>query len=114
MRWADIDLDEATVCITNTRTVMGNDIVVEKDAKSLAGERQLPLPTPVVAALSAFRAAQADEKTAAGQGYENSGYVLVDAGGRALNGRSCVSGPTKSWTAAGCAGFVCTTPVRAA
>ncbi|MDG9717687.1 hypothetical protein [Streptomyces sp. DH24] len=50
MRWADIDLDEATVSITNTRTVMGNDIVVEKDAKSLAGERQLPLPAPVAAA----------------------------------------------------------------
>jgi len=34
MRWTDIDLDEATVSITNTRTVMGNDIVVEKGAKS--------------------------------------------------------------------------------
>ncbi|MGQ4445649.1 tyrosine-type recombinase/integrase, partial [Streptomyces violaceoruber] len=27
------------------------------------------------------------EKTAAGQGYEDSGYVLVDARGRTLNGR---------------------------
>uniref|UniRef100_UPI0037DBF90D tyrosine recombinase XerC n=1 Tax=Streptomyces sp. WAC05458 TaxID=2487412 RepID=UPI0037DBF90D len=87
LRWADVDLDEATVFITNTRTVMGNDIVVEKDAKSLAGERQLPLPAPVAAALTAFRDVQADEMTAAGQGYEGSGYVLVDAWGRALNGR---------------------------
>jgi integrase len=87
LRWADVDLDEATVFITNTRTVMGNDIVVEKDAKSLAGERQLPLPAPVAAALTAFRDVQADEMTAAGQGYEGSGYVLVDARGRALNGR---------------------------
>ncbi|MYS50661.1 tyrosine-type recombinase/integrase, partial [Streptomyces sp. SID6013] len=87
MRWADVDLGEATVSITNTRTVVGNDIVVEKDAKSLAGERQLPLPAPVAAALTAFRAAQAAEKTAAGQGYEDSGYVLVDARGRTLNGR---------------------------
>ncbi len=87
MRWADVDLDEATVSITNTRTVMGNDLVVEKATKSPASERKLPLPGPVAAALTAFRAAQADEKTAAGHGYENSGYVLVDARGRALNGR---------------------------
>ncbi|MEU3894841.1 tyrosine-type recombinase/integrase [Streptomyces sp. NPDC045251] len=87
MRWTDIDLDEATVSITNTRTVMGNDIVVEKTTKSPAGERKLPLPAPVAAALTAFRDAQADEKTTAGQGYEDSGYVLVDARGRALNGR---------------------------
>ncbi|GHG97971.1 site-specific integrase [Streptomyces rubradiris] len=87
MRWADVDLDEVTVSIPDTRTVMGNDIVVEKDAKSLAGERQLPLPAPVAAASTAFRDAQADEKAAAGQGYEGSGHVLVDARGRALNGR---------------------------
>ncbi|MEU4307823.1 tyrosine recombinase XerC [Streptomyces rochei] len=87
MRWADVDLDEATVSITNTRTVMGNDIVVEKATKSPAGERQLPLPGPVAAALTAFRGAQADERAAAGQGYEDSGYVLVDARGRVLNGR---------------------------
>lgn len=35
MRWADLDLDQATLVVANTRTLMGNKIVVEKDAKSL-------------------------------------------------------------------------------
>lgn len=38
---------------------MGNRYVVEKDTKSLAGERELPLPAPVLAALKSFKALQA-------------------------------------------------------
>lgn len=44
MRWADVDLDRATLTVNRTRTLMGNKVVVEKDTKSLAGERRLPLP----------------------------------------------------------------------
>ncbi|MGW1881636.1 tyrosine-type recombinase/integrase [Streptomyces sp. NPDC001970] len=66
---------------------MGNRTVVEKDTKSLAGERQLPLPALIREALKRFRATQVAEKLAAGEAYEDSGYVLVDELGRALNGR---------------------------
>ncbi|WSQ13058.1 site-specific integrase [Streptomyces sp. NBC_01231] len=87
MRWADVDLRTATLTVANTRTVMGNKTVVEKDTKSLAGERQLPLPDLVREALKCFRAMLVADKLAAGERYDDSGYVLVDELGRALNGR---------------------------
>ncbi len=57
--------------------------MVEKDTKSQAGERELPLPTPVLAALKslkslkALQALQAKEKLALGEAYAGSGYLLV-------------------------------------
>ncbi|WP_394298084.1 tyrosine-type recombinase/integrase [Streptomyces griseus] len=87
MRWADVDLGKAALSVANTRTLMGNKTVVEKDTKSLAAERQLPLPDPVREELTCFRAMQVAEKLAAGERYEESGYVLVDELGKALNGR---------------------------
>ncbi|MFI6864533.1 tyrosine-type recombinase/integrase [Streptomyces sp. NPDC050421] len=87
MRWADLDLDRATLAVANTRTLMRNTTVVEKDTKSLAGERSLPLPAPVREALRSFKAAQAAEKLVAGQVYRASGYVLVDDLGAPLDVR---------------------------
>ena len=84
LRWEDVDLDNATITIANTRTMMGNRYVVEKDTKSLAGERELPLPTPVLAALKSFKALQAKEKLALGEAYAESGYVLVHETGAAF------------------------------
>ncbi|MFE9820498.1 site-specific integrase [Streptomyces sp. NPDC005773] len=87
MRWSDVDLGRATLTVNRTRTLMGNKVVVEKDTKSLAGERQLPLPDLVGEALADFKATQITEKLNAGERYEDNGYVLVDGLGRALNGR---------------------------
>ncbi|MDT7840155.1 tyrosine-type recombinase/integrase [Streptomyces justiciae] len=87
LRWADVDLDKGTLSITNTRTLMGNRTVVEKSAKSAAGERLLPLPALVSDALKHFAAVQSAEELAAGAAYESSGHVLVDELGRALNGK---------------------------
>jgi integrase len=84
LRWEDVDLDNATITIANTRTMMGNRYVVEKDTKSLAGERALPLPAPVLAALKSFKALQAKEKLALGEAYADSGYVLVHETGEAF------------------------------
>ncbi|GAA3500999.1 tyrosine-type recombinase/integrase [Streptomyces prasinosporus] len=84
LRWEDVDLDNATITIANTRTMMGNRYVVEKDTKSLAGERDLPLPAPVLAALKSFKALQAKEKLALGEAYAESGYVLVHETGAAF------------------------------
>jgi integrase len=64
--------------------MMGNRYVVEKDTKSLAGERELPLPAPVLAALRSFKALQAKEKLALGEAYAESGYVLVHETGEAF------------------------------
>lgn len=84
LRWEDVDLDNATIIIANTRTMMGNRYVVEKDTKSLAGERELPLPAPVLAALKSFKTLQAKEKLALGEAYAESGYVLVHETGAAF------------------------------
>ncbi|MFG3282026.1 tyrosine-type recombinase/integrase [Streptomyces sp. NPDC048111] len=84
LRWEDVDLENATIVIANTRTMMGNRYVVEKDTKSLAGERDLPLPTPALAALKAFKALQAEERLALGEAYEVSPYVVVHESGQAF------------------------------
>ncbi|NSL42676.1 hypothetical protein [Streptomyces sp. 8P21H-1] len=47
----------------------------------MAGERVLPLPAFVREALKTFRATQAAERLAPGEGYGGAGYVLVDEPG---------------------------------
>lgn len=53
-------------------------------AQSLAGERELPLPAPVLAALKSFKALQAKEKLVLGEAYSDSGYVVVHETGEAF------------------------------
>jgi integrase len=90
-RWEeDIDLENGTTTIGNTRTLVYDpslprgerSVVVEKDAKTEAGERVLPLPRPTWTGLREFRKTQVAERLAAGEAYEHSGYVMVDHLGR--------------------------------
>ena len=87
LRWSDIDLKLSTLETANTRTMIRNHTVVEKDTKTEAGDRALPLPTKGADALKKFRARQAAEKLAAGEEYADSGYVAVDELGEPLNTR---------------------------
>lgn len=89
LRWApDVDLEGQAMTIANARTLVWTadrgGQVVEKAPKTDAGNRTLPLPVPLVAALRAFRATQAAERLAAGEAYTPSGYVLVDELGAAF------------------------------
>jgi integrase len=77
LRWSDLDLDEGTLRIANTRTLVRGE-VVEKGPKTKKGRRLLPLPEPVADALRTFRTRQATERLAAGDAYTATGYVLVD------------------------------------
>ncbi|MGW2228155.1 tyrosine-type recombinase/integrase [Streptomyces formicae] len=86
-RWPDIDLDVGLLLIVMTRTMVGNKTVLEKDTKTAAGERGLPLPRGPWDALIAFRALQELERAAAGEAYTDTGYVVVDELGRPLNTR---------------------------
>lgn len=86
LRWADIDLALGTLETANTRTMLNNK-VFEKDTKTEAGERVLPLPSKVSEALKKSRARQAAEKLAAGEAYTDSGYVVVDELGMPWNTR---------------------------
>jgi len=87
LRWSDIDFAERILVVDNTRTMINNNEVVEKDTKSASSDRDLPLPTLLFDALKKFRALQAAEKLALGQDYLESGYVLVDEMGQPLNVR---------------------------
>lgn len=86
-RWADIDLKLGTLEMVNTRTMIGNVKVLEKDAKTSAGERVLPLPSRALDALKRLSAQQAREKLAAGEAYTDTGYVVVDELGMPVNTR---------------------------
>ncbi|MFF9168302.1 MULTISPECIES: tyrosine recombinase XerC [unclassified Streptomyces] len=86
-RWADVDLEAGLLSITMTRTMVGNVKVLEKDTKTAAGERSLPLPRAPWEALRQLRALQARERLAAGEGYTLSGYVVVNEVGVPLNTR---------------------------
>src|SRR5262249_54609661 len=78
-------LDAETLTIRNVRTLTWTEHggqVVEKEPKTDAGNRTLPLPGPVTAALRAFKATHAAERLAAGEAYKPSGYVRVEELGR--------------------------------
>ncbi|HMH76874.1 MAG TPA: tyrosine-type recombinase/integrase [Candidatus Udaeobacter sp.] len=77
IRWSDVDLDAKSLRIANVRTLVAGE-VVEKEPKSEAGKRPLPLPAAAVTGLKTFKALQATEKLAAGEAYTVTGYVLVD------------------------------------
>ncbi|MFG2847127.1 tyrosine-type recombinase/integrase [Kitasatospora sp. NPDC048296] len=93
-RWdEDVDLNSSgTIAVQNTRTIVydrtlekgSRNKVVEKDTKTEAGKRTLPLPAPALKALKNFKAIQAAEKIAAGSAYNDTGYVLVDELGNPL------------------------------
>jgi integrase len=78
LRWSDIDFEAGTIAAgDNTRTLVDGE-VEEKEAKSAAGKRGLPMPATVAKGLKAFRARQAAERLEAGAAYNRTGYVLVD------------------------------------
>lgn len=88
LRWAkDIDFEAGALDIANTRTMIRNARVVEKDTKSEAGERTLPLPEPVRLALANFLVLQEAERATVGEYYIGSGYVFVDELGQAMSPR---------------------------
>lgn len=86
-RWIDVDLELGTLDISNTRTMVGNVRVLEKDTKTSSGERVLPLPQGPWEALRRFRVHQEQERLAAGEAYTPTGYVVVDELGLPLNTR---------------------------
>ncbi|MEU7726131.1 site-specific integrase [Streptomyces sp. NPDC040724] len=87
VRWVDVDLEDGLLSINQTRTMIGNHRVLEKDTKTASGERILPLPRGPWEALRALRLQQAREKEAAGEAYTDTGYVAVTELGVSLNTR---------------------------
>lgn len=80
LRWDDVDLDKGTITITETRVIVDCKVVVG-EPKSRNGKRRLPMDDELIKALKALKTRQATEKLAAGEGYADSGRVVVDEGG---------------------------------
>lgn len=83
LRWADVDLDAATLTVAQTRVVVGQ--VVTKGPKSRASGRTLPMDAAMAGELRALKARQAAERLEAGAAYAASGYVACDELGAAVN-----------------------------
>jgi integrase len=86
LRWRrDVDLTAHTMEIQVVRTLVDGH-PVEKQPKTTAGRRTLPLDDALVSTLKAFRAVQAREKLAAGEAYEVSAdYVACNELGAPLD-----------------------------
>jgi integrase len=83
-RWSWVDLADGVLRIGGpeaTRTVVAGQEVLGPP-KTKRGTRELPLDDELAAALRTLRATQAAERLAAGQAYQDSGYVVVDELGR--------------------------------
>lgn len=76
LRWADVDLDGATLTVTGsvTRTSAG---LLRGEPKTQRGRRTAPLSPEVVTALRAHRKRQAGEKLRAGEEWQPSDLVLA-------------------------------------
>lgn len=82
LRWRrDMKLAKRKVEVKQARTLVDGK-PVEKDVKTAAGKRTLPLDDALAGSLTAFRELQAFEKRAAGDAYAPGDYVLCDELGR--------------------------------
>jgi integrase len=77
--WGDVDLDGRVVTVRETGGGEG--------AKSDRGERPVPLPGPVVAALRAWRRRQAAERLSWGEMWTDTGLVFTRENGTAVPGQ---------------------------
>lgn len=77
LRWAALDLDNGVMSIELNRVMAGGQ-VAEGTPKSEKSRRRVDLDSRTVAVLKRWRAQQARERLAAGEAYEDTGYVFVD------------------------------------
>ena len=88
LRWADIDLDNGTLTVRRgLHRVSGQGLVYE-EPKADRSRRTLALPTPLVDALRAHRAAQLEERIAAGPLWQDHDLVFAQPNGRPIERKS--------------------------
>jgi len=85
LRWEDVDVDEGTITIRGTlKSRKGGGWYVDTP-KTSRSERVLPLIDSVREALIERRAIQADERSAAGDGWQDHGFVFTTRNGTPVN-----------------------------
>jgi integrase len=88
LRWTDVDLDHGTLTVRRgVHRVSGQGLVYE-EPKADRSRRTLALPTPLVEALRSHRAAQLDERIAAGSLWQDQDLVFAQPNGKAIERKS--------------------------
>jgi integrase len=83
--WEDVDLEGGVLTVRRSlQRVSGRTLLVEP--KTARSRRTLQLPAFVVAAWRSHRARQAAERLAAGQRWQETGFVFTTVDGRPLDG----------------------------
>ncbi|TDC77486.1 site-specific integrase [Actinomadura sp. 7K507] len=83
LRWSDVDLDEGTIQVRGQITQIGGHIEQGRP-KSEAGERQVTLDQHTIQHLAAHRAHQNQERLAAGDAWNDTGFVFAQENGDPL------------------------------
>ncbi len=93
LRWEDIDLDTGTLTVKRSmQRLVGKGLVFD-EPKSRAGRRAIMLPNGLRYALRAHRAAQLEERLAAGSEWQEHGLLFAQVNGRPIDPGS----DWKSW-----------------
>src|SRR4051794_5425008 len=88
LRWADVDIEHGTLTVRRgVHRVSGRGLVYE-EPKADRSRRTLALPTPLVEALRAHRAAQLENRMAAGPEWAEQDLVFAQPNGKAIERKS--------------------------
>ena len=84
LMWSDINLKAGTLTVRENRVSVDGE-AVSSDPKSAMSKRTLPLTPALVLALKRAKRRQSVERLKAGEGYQASGYLVVNEAGGALH-----------------------------
>jgi integrase len=81
LKWSQVDLDRGALRVVETTVMVAHQPAVS-EPKTDAGRRSVPLDERLVAELRAHQTRQLEERAAAGEAWENTGYVFANELGR--------------------------------
>lgn len=87
LRWSDLDLDAGTLTVRRALQRQRGKGLVFVEPKSRAGRRTIVLPRPLREALRAQRAAQAEERLAAGSVWHDHDLLFAQVNGKPVEPR---------------------------
>jgi integrase len=95
LRWADVDLAKGALSVRRGLHRVGGQGLVYEEPKADRSRRTVTLPAPLVEALQAHRAAQLEERIAAGPVWQDHDLVFAQPNGRPIERKS----DWRSWKA---------------
>jgi integrase len=95
LRWADVDLGKGALSVRRGQHRVGGQGLVHEEPKADRSRRTVALPPALVEALRAHRAAQLEERIAAGPLWQDHDLVFVQPNGRPIERTS----DWRSWKA---------------